>query len=95
MGDLFCRLQGKDPLNGIYPAVNTFPGYNDSAKLLLSAPLMSYKENNMYLLTVWRLPGRDPGSSEVGYAQSKKNSVVTSKRMLPCLVNFELLLLSF
>ena len=59
MGDLFCRLQGKDPLNGIYPAVNTFPGYNDSAKLLLSAPLMSYKENNRYLLTVRRLPGRE------------------------------------
>lgn len=59
MGDSFCRLQGKDPLTGSYPAVHTFPGYSDLAKLLLSAPLVSYKENNMYLLTVWRLPERE------------------------------------
>ena len=105
MSDSFCRLQGKDPRAGIYSAVNTFPGYNDLAKLLLSAALVSYKENDIYLLTVWRLPGREnawrssarsglQGPVKLGYVQSKKNSVVTSSRVLPCLANFELLRLS-
>ena len=101
MEDLFYRLQGKDPLTGIYSGVKTFHGYNDLTKSLLSSSLVSYKENNMYLLIEWRLPGREtawPSSARSVlqdlvmkgmFNQRKINFAVTSERVLPCLANFD------